>query len=133
MRNQNPGNIRRTAEVWKGMSTIQGDPDFVQFSAMKWGCRALVKTLRTYVEKRGLQTIRQIIGRWAPANENDTMSYIRSVSSAMRRDPDEVLHFSDDPLLYLDLAKAIARHECGPEAESISSDGWEFALQEAGV
>ena len=38
-----------------------------------------------------------------------------------------------DPLIYLDLARAIARHECGPEAEGIGDDVWEAAAKEAGL
>ena len=64
------------------------------------------------------KTIRQIVERWAPPSENDTRSYVLSVASACRRDPDERLHVDVDPLISLDLARAIARHECGAEAEA---------------
>lgn len=132
IRNMNPGNIR-LGESWLGLRTKQTDPDFCQFTSMVYGCRALLKLLRTYVEKRGCTTIRKVIERWAPPSENDTSSYVLSVAAACRRDPDEVLNFEADPLLYLDIAKAIARHECGPEAEGIWDDVWEAAAKEAGL
>ena len=74
IRNMNPGNIR-LGESWLGLRTKQTDPDFCQFTSMVYGCRALLKLLRTYVEKRGCTTIRKVIERWAPPSENDTSSY----------------------------------------------------------
>ena len=133
IRNNNPGNIRLGCE-WKGLRAEQTDPAFCQFETMAMGCRALLKTLRTYVEKYDLRTVRRIILRWAPSIENDSESYIRHVATAIRHDADELLNFHDDQLLYLDIARAIARHECGSEAESaITSDDWEVAWKEAGL
>ena len=128
----NPGNIR-LGESWLGLRMKQTDPDFCQFTSMIYGCRALLKLLRTYVEKRGCTTIRKVVERWAPPSENDTSSYVLSVAAACRRDPDERLPVDVDPLIYLDLARAIARHECGPEAEGIWDDVWEAAAKEAGL
>ncbi len=132
IRNMNPGNIR-LGESWLGLRTKQTDPDFCQFTSMVYGCRALLKLLRTYVEKRGCTTIRKVVERWAPPSENDTTSYVLSVAAACRRDADERLPVDVDPLIYLDLARAIARHECGPEAEGIGDDVWEAAAKEAGI
>lgn len=128
----NPGNIR-LGESWLGLRMKQTDPDFCQFTSMIYGCRALLKLLRTYVEKRGCTTIRKVVERWAPPSENDTTSYVLSVAAACRRDADERLPVDVDPLIYLDLARAIARHECGPEAEGIGDDVWEVAAKEAGL
>ena len=133
LRNNNPGNIR-LGDNWKGLKQEQADPAFCQFESMAMGCRALLKTLRTYVEKYDLRTVRRIILRWAPSIENDSDSYIRHVATAIRHDADELLNFHDDQLLYLDVAKAIARHECGSQADRvITSDDWEVACKEAGV
>lgn len=132
IRNMNPGNIR-LGESWLGLRMKQTDPDFCQFTSMVYGCRALLKLLRTYVEKRGCTTIRKVVERWAPPSENDTTSYVLSVAAACRRDADERLPVDVDPLIYLDLARAIARHECGPEAEGIGDDVWEAAAKEAGI
>lgn len=65
IRNMNPGNIR-LGESWLGLRMKQTDPDFCQFTSMIYGCRALLKLLRTYVEKRGCTTIRKVVERWAP-------------------------------------------------------------------
>lgn len=132
IRNMNPGNIR-LGESWLGLRMKQTDPDFCQFTSMIYGCRALLKLLRTYVEKRGCTTIRKVVERWAPPSENDTTSYVLSVAAVCRRDADERLPVDVDPLIYLDLARAIVRHECGPEAEGIGDDVWEAAAKEAGI
>ncbi len=49
------------------------------FSTPIYGIRALARTLISYQVKHGLRTIRQKIGRWAPASENDTVAYIKAV------------------------------------------------------
>lgn len=132
MRNRNPGNIEKSAAKWQG--EIDGDDDrFCTFESMAYGCRALIKTLMTYHEKHGLSTVEEIVGRWAPASENDTRSYVLSVASAISRAPDEAIPFGADPSYYLAVAKAIARHECGADAEAISSDVWEEAGKLAGI
>lgn len=132
IRNRNPGNLRH-GERWQGLAAEQPDAAFCTFETMAYGCRALIKTLQTYVRKRGCRTIRQIIERWAPPNENDTQSYVRHVASAVGRGADEVIPFDVDPSYYLAIAKAIARHENGAAAESISSDVWEEAAKMAGL
>lgn len=132
MRNNNPGNIEKSDTKWLG--EVDGTDDrFCTFSSMVYGCRALIKTLQTYRTKYGLSTVREIIRRWAPSEENDTRSYVLSVASSIQRAPDETIPFGTDPSYYLAVAKAIARHECGAEAERIGSDEWEEAGKLAGV
>lgn len=84
IRNNNPGNIRRSADRWLGLRSEQTDPDFFQFEAMRWGYRALFRVLRNYREIHGLQTVADLIRRWAPASENDTAAYITAVCRKMR-------------------------------------------------
>ena len=79
LRNNNPGNIRRSKDNWQGLAPEQTDPQFFQFTAPEWGYRALIKTLQTYRKKHNLQTIAEMIGRWAPTNENNTSGYISRV------------------------------------------------------
>ena len=96
---------------------------------MEYGCRALMKTLQTYHNKYDLDNIEGIIARWAPTNENDTMSYINSVSKRLGINPKESLDLEHNPKLYLDLAKAIAIHENGKEALDISDETWNKAYE----
>ncbi len=133
IRLKNPGNLEAGEyRVWDGEVWPSSDSRFCEFESMAYGCRALLRTLRTYHGVHGLSTVREIIERWAPSSENDTCSYIRHVASAVGRGEDEVLPFDVDPSYYLAIARAIARHECGPDAESIGSDVWEEAAKMAG-
>jgi hypothetical protein len=84
IRNNNPANIRRGCN-WKGLAERQTDKEFCQFTTMTWGVRALLVTLRTYVKKYNLHTIREIITRWAPPSDgNNTEKYIEFIEKAVR-------------------------------------------------
>lgn len=84
IRNNNPANIRRGC-AWKGLAEKQTDREFCQFVTMTWGVRALLVTLRTYVVKHHLHTVREIITRWAPPSDgNNTEKYIEFVEKAVR-------------------------------------------------
>lgn len=79
IRNNNPANIRHGCN-WKGLIRQQKDREFCQFVTMTWGVRALLVTLRTYVVKHHLHTVREIITRWAPPSDgNNTEAYIKFV------------------------------------------------------
>jgi hypothetical protein len=77
IRNNNPGNIRRGTIAWRGLSPVQGDPDFCQYVQPIYGLRAMSVILRTYVRKHGFDTLGKIAAHWAPTNENDTDAYLR--------------------------------------------------------
>jgi len=114
VRNNNPGNIDRTATVWQGENrteaAIAREPRFAVFDAPEYGFRALVKTLLTYQRKYGLLTVRSIINRWAPPTENNTGAYSAEVAKALSVAPTDVIRV-DAPATAFQLAKAIARHE----------------------
>ena len=96
VRNNNPLNIRRNpANQWQGLRPVQADKLFCQFKAMKWGLRAAIKLLDNYI-RRGAQTPRQIISRWAPPSENDTASYVRKACQRAGLDPDQPVLFWAD-------------------------------------
>ena len=82
-RNNNPLNIRRSADRWEGTRSEQTDPSFVQFETMAYGYRAAWKTLESYWNHfhrmRQPFNVTTIIHRWAPPTENDTQNYIRTV------------------------------------------------------
>lgn len=132
LRNKNPGNLEKTAVPWDGEIRPGEDDRFCQFESMVFGCRALIRVLVTYHEKHGLSTVREMISRFAPSTENNTFSYMKHVASAIARDIDEKIPFDTDPTYYLAIAKVIARHENGIDAERISSDEWEEAFKLAG-
>jgi len=117
IRNNNPGNLRRSDDHWAGLSPDQHDPDFFQFGEPLFGLRALARTLYNYQARHGLKTIRAIIARWAPANENDTAAYIAAVAAATGADADEPLDLGDGEELAA-LVKAVVRHENGAQPYS---------------
>lgn len=79
-RNNNPLNIRRSVQEFQGEIT-SNDLSFKSFRSMAYGYRAAMKILKTYITKYKCDTIKAIISRWAPENENNTQGYIKAVSS----------------------------------------------------
>ena len=111
-RNCNPGNIRRTSDRWQGMSEDQSqDKAFVVFDRPEMGIRAIGKVLLSYY-REGLNTVQQIIHKWAPPVENDSGAYVRDVASRMGVSPDEKLILTD-PEVLRNLTVAIIWHENG--------------------
>jgi len=112
IRNNNPGNIRHSASQWQGMAAQQTDPAFVQFVAPEYGIRALSKLLNNYATRDGLNTVRQIISKYAPSNENDTDAYSQAVARALGVTPDTVISV---PQHITALVEAIIQHENGQQ------------------
>lgn len=121
IRNYNPGNIERNGTRWQGMALDQGkDSRFIVFSHPVWGIRAIARTLITYQDARRardgsrIDSVREIIERWAPASENDTAAYAKQVAKALGIGPDdETVDVYDYPTMRA-LVQAIVRHENGP-------------------
>jgi hypothetical protein len=110
LRNNNPGNIRKSADAWKGLRPEQTDSAFFQFTEPKYGVRALGKVLLNYRAKYGLATVRDIINRWAPPVENNTTAYVSQVSRALKVQPDQSI---DVQARLPELTAAIIVHENG--------------------
>lgn len=121
IRNNNPGNIR-WGDDWKGLveQSKRTDKSFCQFYDIKYGIRALARILLNYrtrpgmpgVGNNGIDTVREVISRWAPPNENNTEAYIQSVAKACGVTPEATLDM-DDRGLMLKMVKAIISHENG--------------------
>lgn len=117
IRNNNPGNIRHSGARWQGMSAQQTDPAFVQFEAPEYGIRALSKLLDTYATKYNLNTVRNIIARYAPSSENNTAAYASAVAGALGVSPDAVI---DVQARKAELVQAIIKHENGAQPYSLA-------------
>lgn len=118
-RNNNPGNIDRDGTKWKGMSADQsGDPRFVVFQNPIWGIRALARNILTYSRvypqdsPQDIDTVREIIDRWAPPVENDTGAYVLSVAAFVGVGPDQHIDLTDEEVM-AKVVKGIIRHENG--------------------
>ena len=110
IRNNNPLNIRRNKDQWQGMKKEQTDPSFCQFENLAYGWRAAFRLLtRTYYHTYRLYTIRAIVNKWAPPNENNTRAYVENVSRLTGIAPDEPLGIpSDRPAHWIALGAAMA-------------------------
>ena len=98
-------NIRQGAK-WQGMTgTKKG---FVEFETQEMAIRAWLILMRTYRRKYGCKTIRQIITRFAPPNENDTANYIAFCCRVVGMSADDELTGLTQ---YAMLGKAMARME----------------------
>jgi len=114
IRCNNPGNIRRGQTLWQGEAAQQTDPAFLVFSAPEWGLRAIAKILLSY-QLHGLATVRQMIERWAPPEENDTAAYVADVADRVGVLPDDRLTLATDPARMAAMVAAIVRHENGQQ------------------
>lgn len=115
-RNCNPLNLVRGIQ-WRGLRKEQTDSRFCQFVSMKFGWRAALITLRSYItglngKRQPRDTIEKIITRWAPPSENNTENYIKCVSDAVGIDRRMRVKWNDRVVVCA-IVKAMAHQECG--------------------
>ena len=121
IRNHNPGNIR-WGSPWEGLvpKAQRTDPDFCQFTDPAYGIRALCRTLITYADKRAaedgsrIDSVYDVISRWAPPVENDTLSYSRAVANHLGVTIHEQIEVKAFRTMR-GLIEAIIRHENGQQ------------------
>lgn len=141
IRNNNPLNIRRGKNPWAGevkairlhrneeveSDTLIFDKNFCQFREMALGFRAAARLLQKYQYTYKLNTIRAIISRWAPSNENNTEAYINAVAAKMNRDADEPLNLQK-AVDISGLVWSMCAVECGmsysPYKDEYMMDAW---------
>lgn len=116
VRNNNPGNLR-IGVPWRGLMPRENmNPDqlaeteFCVFSAPVWGFRAQATDLHTKWAADGLKTIRAIVSKYAPPEENDTEAYIANVSRGMGVAADAALDLRNQQQLAA-MCKAMACQE----------------------
>lgn len=123
LRNNNPGNIRRNSDVFQGEKT-SSDREFKQFKSMAYGYRAIFKILSNYYRNYKLDTIRKMIGRWAPENENNTNAYIKAVSDYAGIPADDPININDREQM-IRIVAGMSKVENGREADmSDVITGW---------
>lgn len=117
-RNHNPLNIKRSRGThWLGQCPRQRDREFVQFEADLFGLRAAFRILRSYLTLQNLQTLRQVIYRWAPPEDgNATKSYVNLVAMHSDVRPDSLLRWGDSKKLVA-IVKAMTWVESRMEVE----------------
>lgn len=112
LRNNNPLNIRRTSDKWRGLAPTQTDPAFCQFVSPEWGVRATIVILRNYQRRYHLHTLTEILHRYAPTNENHTERYLEMVSNRAKVERNAPLDLTNRDLVYR-LIEAMWLVECG--------------------
>ncbi len=124
LRNNNPGNIRLTPTRYKGEVRPSRDPAFREFESAAWGYRAIFVLLHTYRVRHNLQTLAEMLSRWAPPSENNTVAYINTVSRLTGIRPQERINTRSREMM-IPLAAAISRVENGSPAEMRDvEEGW---------
>jgi len=95
VRNNNPGNVKAIpGKPWAG----QIGKDYRGFAIFKneiYGIRAAIKNVRDYGKVYGTNNLRDLVEKYAPRNENNTNSYISSLSERTGYHPDQELDFTN--------------------------------------
>lgn len=118
IRNNNPGNIE-WGSPWQGLAKrTPKSGRFAEFTSPVYGIRAIAVLLITYYDKRKandgskIDTIKEVIERWAPASENNTAAYAKSVARLLNVTPTSVIDMHDYDTIRL-IVCGIIRHENG--------------------
>ena len=98
---------------------LNGSPQqkrFCEFKDAASGIRAIARTLITYFDKRkardgsAIDTVAEVVARWAPSFENNTSAYANHVAKLMSVDPDQILDIKSYDVMY-GLVTGIIAHE----------------------
>lgn len=140
VRNNNPGNIDyNPRNQWLGQ--LPPDPliekRFARFDTAENGIRALAKLVLAYrgkdgmpgVGSPGIDTVREVINRWAPGVENDTDAYIKAVANGVGVAPNQPIDLRNFRTL-IAITTGIIKQENGgvPYAASVIAEGVQRAL-----
>ena len=139
----NPGNIEHTSAYdWRGEIYPPEERDghvetrFCQFVDHVHGIRALAKVLLTYSRLRRagdgspIDTVQEVVDRWAPSSENDTAAYSEHVRAVLQVNKGEKIDMENTEVLAA-LVRAITQHENGemPYSDATIEKGIEMALE----
>lgn len=129
IRNNNPGNIRKTVTHWRGETISEFERSFETFDTPVNGIRATMLLLLNYYLKYQLSTVQSIINRWAPPHENDTGAYAAAVAKKLGvKTTDRINLFNRDTLITI--SGAIFVHENGRPPASYPPEWYAPALYE---
>lgn len=108
-RNNNPGNLEFRGQ--RGATREDGEGRFAKFGSTEEGVAALARQLQLY-GSRGIDTIEEIISKYAPASENNTSAYINAMVNRLKVSANQQLDLND-PQVLSGLIQGISRHEAG--------------------
>ena len=128
LRNNNPGNIRRSAVRYKGEVHPSRDASFKEFSTMAYGYRAMFVLLNSYQRRHKLSTIREMLMRYAPPAENMTDAYIGFVAERTGIDADAPLDTRSERDM-VPIVAAMSEIENGVAASfNEVAEGWQLYI-----
>lgn len=111
-RNNNPLNLTTLPNGRQYAGQVGAEGKFAAFASPEAGRAAADQTLQAYGTQHGIHTLAGVINRWAPPSENDTQSYINTVSAATGIAPNANINLSD-PAIRAKLLPAMERVETG--------------------
>lgn len=116
LHNNNPGNIEFSDKnPWEGQ--IGSDGRFAKFATPEHGIRALGKNLLSYNRLHGLDTVGEIITRYAPPKENETDAYIKAICAQLGVGANDQIDVTN-PSTLAALCAGIIRQENGKKSAS---------------
>lgn len=119
IRNKNPFNIKRSRSSWKGKLKYPTDDTFEQFTSMRLGVRAGICLLANSYIRKGFDTPKEIIARFAPSSENDVDRYLDFVCAIPDLAPEtKIVLCSRFPYEFFLLCKRICLYESGYDLDS---------------
>lgn len=77
----NPGNLVKTGALWEGQVKNKGR--FIAFRDSYYGLRALCIVLLRYETRHGIDTVHEVVVRFAPPHENNTKKYAKHVAGQL--------------------------------------------------
>lgn len=116
LRNNNPGNLRKSAVKWAGKVDNPNDTAFESFDTMSNGVRAALRNAFTHWN-RGKDTIKELITVWAPPTENNTSAYVAKVAKSAGILPVKEFAFGNNETT-AKIMYAVFLHENGPQAKN---------------
>jgi len=111
-RNNNPLNIEAGAFTQGRQGFAGSDGRFAKFENMDQGFAAADDLLGVYGSKHGINSVRGVISRWAPAGENNVETYAASVAKDLGLGADDKIDLAD-PQIRSGLSAAMAKFENG--------------------
>ena len=127
LRNNNPGNIKTDQTEWVGLrpKDLQLDPVFFQFTAMRFGIRAMVRILKNYNRKHNINSVRGVSERWAPSDDGNVplqhAGIILSHCQGVCQSIDDHISLLRSETLF-GIVRGIMVAENGPKAETVSDE-----------
>lgn len=134
-RNNNPLNLRISAEEWKGKIPLSqntdrnvktGKMEFEQFLTMPYGFRANMINMRTQIN-RGNNTIEKLVHVWAPADDgNNPAGYTQRVCKTTGYDKTDIINPANAKQMQnIAYAMAIVENGSAPQWDDIQK-GWDM-------